>query len=217
MSKILVTGVANSGKTSLLKNLKDVLVVSRDGKPFSLPLPHYNVADFVTIDDMLSEMAQKLDAYKEKMDKSPATIAIDSVSRIFSDIETSCSRRFKGFDVWANVNKEINTFLDAINELEMMGYNLVLVAHCVWDEKLGKYIETCAGRFQKIGGFLSTVDTALNIDVVGKKHIISHKGMNLARTLLDDIPEKQEASEFNLQDYLDKLCNYSSNVTKWSI
>ena len=41
--------------------------------------------------------------------------------------------------------------------------------------------------------------------MIGKKHIVTLKGTNLSRSLLSDIPEKQDASEFNLQDYLDKL------------
>ena len=218
MSRILITGLANSGKTSLLKSLKDVLVVSRDGKPFSLPLPHYNVTDYTSMDDMLAELSSKLEAYKQKMGKEPKTIAFDSVSRIFTDIETYCSRKFRGFDVWSNVNKEINAFVDAINEIEAAGYNIVLVAHCVWDEKAGKYIETAKGSFAKTGGFLSVTDYAVNINVVGKKHIVTLRGSNLSRTLLEDMPEQQDSSEFNLQNYLDKISNQSNQVTeKWSI
>lgn len=218
MSKILITGLANSGKTTLLKSLRNALVLSRDGKPFSLPMPHFNVPDFTTIDEVITLLSEKLEAYKNKIGDYPETIAFDSVSRIFTDIETSCSRRFKGFDVWSNVNKEINTLLDAINEMDSAGYNIILVAHCVWDEKLGKYIETCKGSFAKTGGFLSSVDYALNIDLSGKKRIITHRGMSLARTLIDDIPDKQEVTEFNLQEYLDKVTKRVNTVTQeWSI
>ena len=218
MAKCLITGLSNSGKTSLLKPLKDCLVVSRDGKPFSLELPHYNVDDFENIDELLSGLVQKLENYKTKYGDYPKTIVFDSVSRIFTDIETNCSRRYKGFDVWSNVNKEINLFTDAINNMTLSGYNIVIIAHCTWDEKAGRYIETCKGSFAKIGGFLSIVDYALNIDIVGKKRIISHRGMALSRTLLDEMPDKQDANEFNLQEYLEKINSKSNTVTeKWSI
>lgn len=217
-AKILITGLSNSGKTTLLKPLKNVLVFSRDGKPFSLELPHVNVPDFTTIDEVLGLVQEKLDAYKDKFGEYPDTVVFDSVSRIFTDIETSCSKRYKGFDVWSNVNKEITEFVEAINELDNNGFNIVLIAHCVWDEKAGKYIETCKGSFAKIGGFLSVVDYALNIDIVGKKRIITHRNSSLARTLLEDMPEKQEAEEFNLQDYINKIKSKVSAVTeKWSI
>ena len=218
MSKLLVTGVSNSGKTTLLKKLKDVFVVSRDGKQFNLELPHYNVSDFDNIDDMLEEFSQKLDAYKDKFKKEPKVIAFDSVSRIFTDIETNCNRKYKGYDVWTNVNKEINYFVETLNELERMGYSLVLIAHCVWDEKTGKYIETSKGSFARIGGFLGTVDYAVNIDIIGKNRIVTLKGHNLSRTLLDNIPDRCDANDFNLQDYLDKIDSRSNTVTqKWSI
>ena len=153
-----------------------------------------------------------------KKAKAGDTIVFDSVSRIFTDIETSCSKRFHGYEVWANVNKEINTFLDAINQLQENGFNIVLIAHAVWDENAKKYIETCKGSFAKIGGFLSTVDYAMNIDILGNKRILTHRGNNLSRTLLDDIPEKEDASNFNLQTYLDKIKAKSDVVSeKWSI
>ena len=217
-AKILITGMPNTGKTTLLKPLKNALVMARDGKPFSLELPHVNVSEFKNIDEFLNLLEEKLEAYNAKMGNYPDTIVFDSVSRIFTDIETSCSKRFNGFDVWSNVNKEINKFLEAISTLQENGFNVVLIAHAVWDEKAGKFIETCKGSFAKIGGFLSTVDYALNIDVVGSKRLITHRGTSLSRTLLDDIPDKESASDFNLQTYIDKIKAKAGVVSeKWSI
>lgn len=217
-AKILITGMPNTGKTTLLKPLKNALVMARDGKPFSLELPHVNVAEFKNIDEFLNLLDEKLEAYNQKMGSYPDTIVFDSVSRLFTDIETSCSKRFNGYEVWANVNKEITKFLEAINTLQENGFNIVLIAHAVWDENAKKYIETCKGSFAKIGGFLSTVDYALNIDIVGNKRIITHRGTNLSRSLLDDIPDKESASEFNLQTYIDKIRAKASVVSeKWSI
>ena len=217
-AKCLITGMPNTGKTTLLKTLKNVLVISRDGKPFSLELPHVNVNEYTNMNNFLALISDKLEAYNKKFGAYPETIAFDSVSRIFTDVETSCSKRFNGYEVWANVNKEIQTFLEAINSMQENGFNIVLIAHAVWDENAKKYIETCKGSFAKIGGFLSVTDYALNIDLVGNKHIITHRGSSLSRTLLDDIPDKQNADDFNLQEYIDKIANKSNEVAeKWSI
>lgn len=217
-AKILITGLPNTGKTTLLKTLENAFVVSRDGKPFSLPMPHFNVPEYVKIDDLLDMVQEKLTVYEEKFKKSPDTICFDSVSRIFTDIETSCSKRFKGYEVWSNVNREINTFLEAINSMLDSGFNVVLIAHAVWDGDAKKYIETCKGSFAKTGGFLSTVDYAINIDIVGNKRILTHRGNNLSRTLLEDMPEKEDASSFNLQTYLNKIKQQSEVVQEqWSI
>ena len=194
------------------------MVFSRDGKPFSLPLPHVNIPDYTKIDEVLDIVQEKIEAYNTKMKAYPETIVFDSVSRIFTDIETSCSKRFKGYDVWSNVNQEINTFVWAVNQLIEEGYNVVLIAHAVFDVDAKKFVETCKGSFAKTGGFLSTVDYAINIDIVGSKRIVTHRGMNLSRTLIEGVPDKQSADEFNLQEYLEKIKERTNEVdTKWSI
>lgn len=33
------------------------------------------------------------------------------------------------------------------------GFNIVLIAHAVWDENAKKYIETCKGSFAKLEDF----------------------------------------------------------------
>ena len=217
-AKILITGLSNAGKTHLLKTLKDVLVFSRDGKPFSLEIPHVNVPDYNTIDELLDLVQEKIESYKDKVGDYPKTLAFDSVSRIFTDIETISQNKFKGFDVWSNINMEVNKFVAAINDMQAADYNIVLIAHAVFDPDAKKFIETCKGSFAKTGGFLSTVDYAVNIDIVGNKRIVTHKGMHLSRTLLDDIPDKQNADEFSLQEYLEKVEKKSKTVSeKWSI
>ena len=217
-AKILVTGLANSGKTSLLKPLEKVLVFSRDGKPFSLELPHVNVPDYDKIDELLDIVQEKLEAYKAKMGEYPDTVAFDSVSRIFTDIETNCQNKFKGYDVWSNVNMEVNKFAAATNELMESGFNIVLIAHAVFDAETKTFTETCKGSFAKTGGFLSTVDYSVNISIVGSKRIVTHKGTQLSRTLIDDMPDKEDVNNFNLQTYLNKIKEKAEVVSeKWSI
>lgn len=217
-AKVLITGISNSGKTTLLNTLENAFVISRDGKPFPLAIPHTNIPEYEKIDDLLDIIQEKLDLYREKFNQYPETIAFDSVSRIFTDIETNANKKFKGFEVWSQINKEINTFVEAINTLQNEGFNIVLIAHAVWDESAKRYIETCKGSFSKIGGFTSVVDYALNIDMVGNKRIITTRGNNLSRTLLEGVPDKIEANDFNLQQYLNAIKAKSTEVqTKWSI
>jgi hypothetical protein len=48
--------------------------------------------------------------------------------------------------------------------------------------------------------------------------MITHRGTSLSRSLLDDIPDKESANEFNLQTYIDKIKAKSDVVSeKWSI
>ena len=113
---------------------------------------------------------------------------------------------------------EVNKFVAATNELMENRFNVVLIAHAVFDVDAKKFIETCKGSFAKTGGFLSTVDYAVNIDIVGNKRIVTHKGMHLSRTLLEDMPEKEDVNNFNLQTYLDRIKTKSEVVQeKWSI
>ncbi len=118
-AKYLIIGLPNSGKTYLTKDLKDVLVFSRDGKPYPFTLPHRNLHKFSKIDELFNEMNNVVSLYKEQKGRLPATIVIDSVSRIGMEIENNCSMQFNGFDVWSNVNKQMTALVDYINNIHM--------------------------------------------------------------------------------------------------
>ena len=195
------------------------MVFARDGKNFPLELPHINVPDYSSMNELHNIIAEAIEKYEVKFKKSPKTIVFDSVSNIWNDIEVYCNERFKGYDIWNNVNKEITQFTDKIvNALIAEGYNVIIISHAYWDGDSKSYIETCKANFAKKGGFLGTVDYAVNIDMVGNKRVITHRNSKLARTLLEDMPEKEDVNNFDLQKYLEKIRAKATTVTeKWSI
>ena len=217
-AKVLILGLPNTGKTTLLKPLKNVLVFSRDGKPFCLPLPHTNLPDFSSVDELLDVVQEKIDSYTEKHGKSPDTVVFDSVSRIFTEIVINCTNKYENFKIWENVDREISKFTDALSVIQESGFNVVLISHIVFDGEAKRYVETCAGKFAKTGGFLSVVDYAIHIDIVGNKRMLSHKNTYLSRTSLEGMPDKQNVDDFNLQEYIDKVHAKSTEITEeWSI
>ena len=217
-AKILIIGRSNVGKTTLLKSLKNALVIADDGKPFSLPMAHVNIVEFEGINAFLDTVEEAVGKYANKFGQTPDTICFDSVSRIFTDIETFNSNKYKGFDVWSNVNKDVNAFCECINQLNANGFNVVLIAHCSYDEKTGNYSEVAKGSFAKLGGFISTVDEAVYLDMQGTKRIIHHRGSNMCRTLIDSLPDKEPVEQFNLQEYLNLLQQKADSIAdQWRI
>ena len=96
--------------------------------------------------------------------------------------------------------------------------NVIIIAHAVYDAESGSYTETCKGNFAKTGGYLSTVDYAIYIELKGNKRIVNHRGKALSRCLLDDIPDNQNVESFDLQSYINSINSVSNEVTeKWSI
>lgn len=217
-TKLLITGLPNAGKSSLTKDLDGVFVFARDGKPYPFKNYHVNIPDFVTIDEVIKLCKDKMKAYKDKVGEVPKTVVFDSVSRMFTDIETSCNKRFKGFEVWKNVNEEVNKLVKFIDWLLSNNVNVVIIAHAVYDVESGTYIETCKGSFAKVGGFLSTVDYAMYVEIKGNKRIVNHRGKYLARNLLSDFADSEDANTFSLQKYIDTINIVNSEIDdKWSI
>jgi len=218
-AKILVSGLANTGKTSLLQTLTDVFIVAHDGKQYPFPQPHVNVSSFTSVAELLSVTNTKLAAYKEKFGKLPATIVFDSVSTVFETVADNCGRQYKGFEIWKNVNSEINEFTRYIEQtLIPHGLNVVIVSHAVWNVDTVTYELVAQGSFSKKGGFLSTVDNSIFIEVKNGKRIIHHRSPKYAaRSTLAELPDSQPIEEYSLQKHVDMLVATKNNVASYQL
>ena len=83
---------------NLVESIKDALVISHDGKRYPFPVPHVMISTFATVEELISTVVEKIEAYKDKFGKYPATIVFDSVSKIFETIHNNCNEKFKGFN-----------------------------------------------------------------------------------------------------------------------
>lgn len=217
--KLLISGLANTGKTSLLQSLTDVFVVAHDGKQYPFPQPHVNVNQFASVSELTTIVNTKLGVYKEKFGKLPSTIVFDSVSTIFETIADNCSRQYKGFEIWKNVNSEINEFTRYLEQtLIQHGLNVVIVSHAVWNVDTVSYELVAQGSFAKKGGFLSTVDNSIFIEVKNGKRIIHHRSPKFAaRSTLAELPDMQPIEEYNLQKHVDMLAATKNKVASYQL
>jgi hypothetical protein len=217
--KILVSGEANSGKTTLTKTLDDVLVVYHDGKQFSIKnTPHVNVPSFETTDELISVVSEKVQTYHDKFGKYPETIVFDSVSRIFDTLYDACNRKYSGFQIYSMLDKEIKAFNEFIEQSLIPTVNVVIISHAIFDQDANKYNLVGKGSFQKTGGFLSTVDESVFIETKANKRIVHFKSTKFpARTLTDELPESTPVEEFSLKQHIEMLAADQHSVSEFEL
>ena len=152
--KMLISGMSNSGKTTLTESLKDVLVISHDGKHYPFPKPHVNVPNFQTAAELIAISNEKIEAFNTKFGQYPSTIVYDSVSKIFDTLMDSCNSKHTGFKVYAELNREIHEFTDYVqNVLIASGFNVVLISHATYDSDTAIYSLVGKGDFSKRGEY----------------------------------------------------------------
>ena len=214
--KLLISGLSGSGKTSLTRPLKDALVIYHDGKKFPYPVPHATVRDFDSAKDLIDLVAEKVEAYHAKFDAYPSTIVFDSVSKIFDTIADNCNRKYNGFDIYTNLNREINAFTSFIEDsLVASDINVILISHALYDADTSRYQLVASGSFAKRGGFYAEVDEALFLEVKANKRLVHFKSSKFpARTLMEDLPEVSDVEEFNLQTHIENLSASSNSAAE---
>lgn len=216
--KMLVSGIPNSGKTTLLQSLTDVLVIARDGKKYPFEQAHVNVPDFNDIDQLIDLVVEKVETYEKKHGKMPKTIAVDSISKILLDIEGYVLEQVKSFP-YGKVNTQIKRFVDFIERDMTTTFNIVLVSHALYNEDTAGYnLVNAGGSYGKKGGMLSEVDEAIFLEVKGKNRIIHYRNSRMAaRTTMSDLPDSVPLKEFNLQTHLELLQSKQSKADEWSL
>lgn len=165
--KLLISGMANTGKTTLLKTLEDVFVVARDGKKYPFAQAHTNIPALIykptaeeapngermtVVEQLIDIINTKLGVYNEKFGKLPTTIVFDSISKIFLDIESAVMAKVDSFP-YGVINTEIAMLVDYIEEtLIPHGINVVIVSHALADEDGVFKLVNAGGQYGKKGG-----------------------------------------------------------------
>lgn len=216
--KLLVSSLPNIGKTTLLKDLENVLVIARDGKKYPFEQPHVNVPDFTKSDELIDLIVDKVEAFEEKFGKLPQTIAFDSISKILLDIEGYVLEQVKSYP-YGKVNTEIKRVVDFIERDMAPNFNIVLVSHALYDEDVNGYkLVNAGGSYGKKGGILSEVDEAIFLELRGKKRILQFRDSKMvSRTTRADLPDTMPVEEFNLQKHLEFLMESQHKAEKWSL
>ncbi len=216
--KLLISSLPNIGKTSLLQSLTDTLVIARDGKKYPFPQPHVNVPDFTSAEELIDLIVAKVEAYENKFDQLPKTVAIDSISKILLDIEGYTLEQVKSFP-YGKVNTEIKKVVDFIERDMVPNFNIVLVSHAMYSEDVSGYsLVNAGGSYGKKGGILSEVDEAIFIELKGKKRVVHFRNSKMvSRTTTKDLPDSIPIEEFNLQSHVELLEAKQQNSAKWSL
>lgn len=217
--KLLISAEANSGKTTLTKNLENSLVVSHDGKRYPFPVPHVMVPTFDNVQELVNTTVEKIEAYNAKFGAYPDTIVFDSVSKIFDTIHANCNEKYKGFQIYSELDKEIVAFTSFIeNSLVASNMNVVLISHALYDADTAKYNLVGKGSFAKRGGFLAEVDEAVFIEVKSNKRLLHFRSAKLpARSLQEDLPDSMPVEDFNLQEHINTLAGNASAVDEFAL
>jgi hypothetical protein len=217
--KLLISAEANSGKTTLTKNLTNSLVISHDGKRYPFKVPHTLVPSFDSVKELIDLTVEKIEAYNSKFNTYPDTIVFDSVSKIFDTIHTNCNEKYKGFQIYSELDKEIVAFTSFIeNSLIASNMNVVLISHALYDADTAKFNLVGKGSFAKRGGFLAEVDEALFIEVKSNKRVLHFRSPKLpARSLQEDLPDSMSVEDFNLQEHIDMLAGTATAVDEFQL
>ncbi len=218
MAKLLISGLSNTGKTSLLQTLTDVLVYANDGKGYPFKQPHLSVGMTNTAADFISTIEDGLAKYEEKFGEMPKTIAIDSISKILIDIEGYYLRTVASFP-YGPIGKDVTELMNYIEiELVQNGCNVIFVSHAIKDADGQFALVTAGGSSGKRGGVIADVDNAIYLDVQGKKRKIHHKNPKmLARSLDSELPEFVNVEDFNLQEHLDMIVAHETDTEEWAL
>ena len=221
--KVLISGNASTGKSTILSEITDkILVLNLDEKPYT-----YKVNGAVaTLDkynnqkNLIDWINQKVIAYKNKFGELPQVIAFDTVTRLYSSIEYANRMNYKGFETHMQ-NKDATYLINwFINQLLAKGINVIALAHSQVEEGTGRIFIPAQGAFKNSGGWLSLFDNAIYLTSIKKEKYV------VVNSPTQQYPARQAGSkeelmvpqkEFDINEYLNNLKNIQINMSQQEI
>jgi len=217
--KLLVAGYEASGKTTLISNIKNALVMSSDNKAFTAKVPHFRYTQYTGLADFTNTLEEKLESYKKKFKKLPETVVIDSITHYDSIMSKWANATYKGFTVYSELGSnlfDMNAYFE--DTLIANGINVVLTAHTAFNADTGRYSVPAAGEFGKKGSWLSVVDNSIFIETKNGKRLVHTSNIKFpCRSRLSDFPDGIDISEYDINDHIAKLKALTSDAEEFVI
>ena len=217
--KLLVVGMENSGKTTLISQLENALVVSTDNKAFRGKVAHFRQSHYDGLDELINTIGEKIEAYEAKYGSLPKTLVIDSVTHLATNMEKWANDKFTGFNIWSNLSKDtlaFNSFLE--DDVIPAGINVVITAHTQYDADIAKYKIASPGSFGKNGSWLAVTDEAVFLETKGSKRLVHYKTSKFpCRTLQPDLPDSIDVDKFDINEHVSLLESSVEESQEWSI
>ncbi|PNX47334.1 MAG: hypothetical protein BV457_05880 [Thermoplasmata archaeon M9B1D] len=217
--KLLVSAFESSGKSTITSQLEDVLVFNLDHKEYGFKVPHANIKEYESMDNLIEVISEKLTTYKEKFGKYPKTVVFDTVTQMYSAMQKYNADKYKGFDIHTWNNKDTLNFNEFIeNSLIPSDINVIVVAHTIYDEATSRHIIPASGAFAKAGSWLSVVNDAIFIEKKSNKLVVHTSGLKYpARTTLEDLEAAIDMENYSLQDHINRLSAVKFEATEFAL
>ena len=205
--KLVVAGYEASGKTTLISQINNALVMSSDNKAFTAKVPHFRYTEYTGLQDFINTLEAKIEAYKAKFNKLPETIVIDSITHYDSIMTKWANNTFKGFTVYSQLGAnlfDMNAYFEQV--LIANGINVVLTAHTAFNADTGRYSIPAAGEFGKKGSWLSVTDNGIFIETKNGKRIVHTNTVKFpCRSRLPDYVNEVDIDKYDINDHIAKL------------
>jgi hypothetical protein len=216
--KLLITGLENTGKTTMTSDITDGMVIAVDGKPYPYNVPHYEVREYLGVTEFKATLVEKVKSYKAKYGNLPKTVVLDTVTKLYELIYLWAEENYKGFDVHNAISKQtllMNAMLDKL--LIDKGINLVIVAHVQFDVNTSRYIVPATGKFKESGSWLSVVDEASYVHILGTERMVAHSDIKFpCRTTLCDM-KTTRVDDYMINDHITQLEERADHKAKNSL
>ena len=177
------------------------------------------------IQDFTSKIVNKMLIYNKLKGHLPKTVAFDAITNIYkmiNDYVTTTTKNVYGSHS-ADTARDADIFLAWVErELIARGINVVFLAHVIVNRESGDLQVATSGSktFENTGGFMGVCNYASYVHVNEGARLVANKSnesSTVCRSMLPDVSELEPVEEFNLQNMLEQIREYESQLTNSEI